>query len=140
MRTTLYRAQKKKDKTWAYGFPFTWIEHNFNYLEMMHEMDATGYFRPTEIIPETLCECIGKMDLNNKFIFEQDVVSARRYQQTHILRVVFNTNTCAFEFRKNVVVGAYGEMATYTYRIHEFDRMKVIGNMIDNPDLLDKKE
>lgn len=140
MRTVLYKAQRKDTKEWIYGFPYTWTEHNTSYLEVMHECDKTGYYGQKAIIPETLCECIGRQDENHKYIFENDIVVAWRFQEKHQGKIVYNERVCAFELRENFIAGAYGERATHTYRIHEFDRMKVIGNMIDNPELLDKKE
>lgn len=138
MRITLYKAQRKSDRQWIYCFPYTSKEHNSSYLELMHDIDKPGCY--VEIIPDTLCECIGRQDENYKYIFENDIVVAWRFQEKHQGKIVYNEKVCAFELRENFIAGAYGERATHTYRIHDLNRMKVIGNMIDNPALLDKKE
>ncbi len=91
----------------------------------------------SEVIPETVGDCTGAPDKNGKWIFEGDIVKFRYFGSDCIGKVVFNTKTCGFEIWRNLAVGAYGEKATNTINFAHVDEIEVIGNIHDNPELLE---
>ena len=86
-----------------------------------------------EVIPKTVCWCTGASDKNGKLIFENDILSGH-------IDVEFPED----ETRKHVVWYENGwctnEPGCVDYEaLDDFDseNFEVIGNMIDNPELLE---
>ena len=73
MRKILFRAKRKDNKQWVYGLPCCGVftkEQTITHIDTeTQEVDS-----PYEIIPETVCQYIGRDDRSNTPIFEGDVV------------------------------------------------------------------
>ena len=146
----LYRGKRVDNNEWVYGFYFC-IYHNDNREHLHHfiiplntpilEDIPIGKIQ-VEVDPNTIDKYVGKNDQKNKMIFENDIIKAQPYgprSDIEIRKVVFNDRTCGFEMWWNVVVGAYGEQATYTRNFansENYRTFEVIGNIHDNPELL----
>jgi uncharacterized phage protein (TIGR01671 family) len=86
-----------------------------------------------EVLPKTVCWCTGASDKNGKLIFENDILSG------HI-----DDEFPEDETRKRVVWHENGWCTNepgcdYYEALDDFDSeiFEVIGNMIDNPELLE---
>lgn len=121
----LFRAKRKDNGEWTEGF-------------LLKRWDGLWIFSIDEkfadlIIPSTICQCTGLKDKNGKLIFENDILSG------HI-----DDEFPEDETRKRVVWHKNGwctnEPGCDDYEaLDDFDseNFEVIGNMIDNPELLE---
>lgn len=78
----------------------------------------------------------GLHDKNGKEIYEGDIVEFEQFKEKKKGKIVFNYKTCSFEVWVTIVVGAYGEKATNQYLICHCDCIEVIGDIYQNPELL----
>lgn len=121
----LFRAKRKDNGEWTEGF-------------LLKRWDGLWIFSIDEkfadlIIPSTICQCTGLKDKNGKLIFENDILSG------HI-----DDEFPEDETRKRVVWHKNGWCTNepgcdYYEELDDFDseNFEVIGNMIDNPELLE---
>ena len=79
----------------------------------------------------------GLTDRNGRKIFEGDICKFKRFYDVHIGKVVFNVTTASFIMWYQPIVGAYGEKATQKMLLSVCDDIEVIGNIHDNPELLE---
>lgn len=83
---------------------------------------------------------IGKVDINQKKIFESDILKFKDpsyWEHIAYGQVVYNTRNCQFEVR-NLKRSTYSDKS-FSYPEHEFCRMheiEVIGNIYENPNML----
>ena len=121
----LFRAKRKDNGEWTEGF-------------LLKRWDGLWIFSIDEkfadlIIPSTVCQCTGLKDKNGKLIWENDILSG------HI-----DNEFPEDETRKRVVWHKNGWCTSeqgrdYYEELDDFDseNFEVIGNMIDNPELLE---
>lgn len=121
----LFRGKRKDNGEWVEGF-------------LLKRWDGLWIFSIDEkfadlIIPSTICQCTGLKDKNGKLIWENDILSG------HI-----DDEFPEDETRKRVVWHENGwctnEPGCDDYEaLDDFDseNFEVIGNMIDNPELLE---
>lgn len=121
----LFRAKRKDNGEWTEGF-------------LLKRWDGLWIFSIDEkfadlIIPSTICQCTGLKDKNGKLIFENDILSGN-----------IDDEFPEDETRKRVVWHKNGwctnEPGCVDYEtLDDFDseNFEVIGNMIDNPELLE---
>ena len=121
----LFRGKRKDNGEWVEGC-------------LLKRWDGLWIFSIDEkfadlIIPSTICQCTGLKDKNGKLIFENDILSG------HI-----DDEFPEDETRKRVVWHENGWCTNepgcdYYEALDDFDseNFEVIGNMIDNPELLE---
>ena len=144
MREILFKAKRKDNGEWAEGY----LAKGKWYLdekEIYAILPLDLCFYPNceinewiEIDPETLCRYTGLTNKNGKKIWENDICSFKRGKNYYIGKIVWNKKTAAFEMWFDVTVGAYGEKATKTMLLVNISGIEVIGNIFDNPELLEK--
>ncbi len=133
MREILFKAKRKDNGEWVEGYyradPDLDMHYicGWNYYPSENGLEREPF--EYEINPETLCQYIGLKDKNGKKIWENDIVKCRHSQSfgnvkwycgDYIGWCVDDVYDCEQQFDKDM-----------------FDTCEVIGNVFDNPELLE---
>lgn len=125
----LFRGKLIDNSGWVYGLPSYDEDGEIKEIEVCSEDYIDFYLVDTS----TICQCTGLKDKSGKLIFENDILSGH-------IDVEFPED----ETRKCVVWHENGWCTNdpgcdYYEKLDDFDseNFEVIGNMIDNPELLE---
>ena len=138
MREILFKAKRKDNDEWVEGYyskdPDLKIHYisswNYYYTEGGLEREPFDY----EIIPYTLCEYTGMKDKNGNKIWENDIVKRPNERLRHPnTQVVWYQPDLCFYF---VDIENWHEAIYQDSK----DKIEVIGNVFDNPELLEVEE
>lgn len=133
MREIKYRAIDRHSGEWVYGVPFTSQENNFTDFEAMHVCDSTGYWRIFQVVPDTLCQYTGLKDRNGREIYEGDILY-HPMQGKRKVYYPFTERVASYGLR---MIEGEVKMAN---TLSEGFLYEIIGNIHDNPELLEVKE
>lgn len=132
MREILFRGKRVDNGEWVEGnfikdnWGDTYGELIYGILQDREAPAGLAGWIPKRVLPETVGEYTGLTDKNGKKIFEGDIIrsnSERGY-------IEYYPNDCAFD-----VVDDHG----FYWLISEMSNIEVIGNIHDNPELLEEK-
>lgn len=140
MREILFRGKRKDNGEWVYGYicyyGFTGEENTYivpNYASALYSI---------EVDPETVGQYTGITDDNGKKIFEGDILNVINPDDDdydYITKVYFECNTLCVD-----VEGQDYDYTSIGFAVeiwdNECDRVEVIGNIHDNPELLKEQE
>jgi uncharacterized phage protein (TIGR01671 family) len=125
----LFHAKRKDNGEWIFGN----LIQTDDGVYIIQNYVPQHSIKNCEVDPSTVCRCTGREDMNGKLIFENDILSGH-------IDVEFPED----ETRKRVVWHENGwctnELRCDDYeKLDDFDseKFEVIGNMIDNPELLE---
>ena len=132
------RGKRKDNDEWVEGYL---IQGNRTYIVTIEAINcmvvSTSYMASielVEVIPETVGQCTGLEDMNGKLMFEGDVVRTKYYG-----KIIKNRNVADYDIFK--VVYAYAmfraEKKNRAFNLVSGERYEVIGNIYDNPELLE---
>ena len=146
MREILFRGKRKDNGKWVEGFfvkriePLTLIPKCYILVQEEDTSGITG--EPTghlntefswyEVIPETFGQYTGLKDKNGKRIFEGDICQHEKTRRT--ISVSWHGTMAGYVWSKRIEdsnLFDFGEL----FRVH--DKYAVIGNIHDNPELLE---
>lgn len=123
-----------------------WVEGNYVHTRLGREMiaDGTTYFginRPCmiDIDVNTLCKCIGFFDQDGKEIFEGDIVGFIDCKSTEN---GYSEQCCrglVVWDRETASIQVTGRLLAESYEVLGGTDCKVIGNIFDNPELLEQE-
>lgn len=130
MREILFRGKIVENGEWAYGAYYglcriTNKAGDFGYAHLMRQSNDEPLYR---VDPETVGQYTGLTDKNGKRIFEGDILS----DGGDTYKVMFEEGVFQIE-NSHYTTGLY--VAVHIDKIDE-----VIGNIYDNPELLEAKE
>ena len=140
----LYRAKRIDNGEWVEGF-YAVIGEKTVIIEKEREefYDVEGDKKSNgnkivEVDPSTICQCTGLKDKNGKLIWENDVVGFWDTYSTEnaqaeadcIGKVVWADETISFQVTNRLSAESYEVL----------DECGVIGNIFDNPELLESEE
>lgn len=119
MREILFRGKLKSNDEWSFG--------NLNVslrAVVIITPDETPIGKYGQVIPETVGQYIGLTDKNGKKIFEGDIVKYK------------NSSPCEIAYIDSQFVMMWKNFYRNFERVYD-DEIEVIGNIHDNPELLE---
>lgn len=136
MREILFRGKRKGNGKWVYGYLYVRKDGEY---EISHYDEEFDFERFTyDVFPETVEQYTGIVDDNGEKIFDGDILKVvnSKYKKTYITRVHIYFNTlCVNAYGKNyeyVPIGFANELWN-----DESYKVEIIGNIYDNPELLE---
>ena len=135
MREILFKAKRKDNGKWVKGFYYETYWKNYILFGM-----ADGVPNMIEVFPETLCQYTGMTDKNGDKIWENDIVEADgikgiikfgKYKHHNSIQVGWFVDFINKEQLKYV-------RQDYIFWIEQ--GITIIGNVFDNPELLEEEK
>ena len=128
----LFRAKRIDNGGWVQGYLFGIWEKRYILWGMTNDIPNM-----VEVDPHTICQCTGLKDKNGKLIWENDIVGYWDTYSTEngqaemdcIGKVVWDGETISFQVTNR--------LSSESYEV--LDECSVIGNIFDNPELLESE-
>ena len=127
MREILFRGKQTDNGTWTYGYLFCIWERTYLCWGTTNNVPNMK-----EVLPETVCQFTGLHDKNGRKIFEGDILGGfldEEYPEHETVVVV--------EWHENMWVTRQGKYLPDLLELCDLDCFEVIGNIYDNPELLE---
>lgn len=90
----------------------------------------------SDVVPETVCQYTGLIDKNGRKIFEGDVLSGKEYHEMG-QGGEYKPDKCVIRWSEKHA--AFAPVYWWKEYSHDLKHYEVIGNIFDNPELLDKE-
>ena len=133
----LSKAKRVDNGEWVQGY-LVYDNRDKLYRIIMEIQYSTGTCITTDNAPRvdssTICRCTGSKDKNGKLIWENDIANC--FEAECCGKISWNESEAGFYFDVLLEDGTYEEEHIYDYA----DCMDVIGNIFDNPELLEREE
>lgn len=121
----LCRGKRIDNGEWIQGYLYGIWERRYILWGMINDIPNMA-----EVDPETVCQCTAMPDKNNKLIFENDIAIKHNDDDKEPYLIRWSENYAAWEL-------AQCGCAMYGFFDVDFGEIEVIGNAIDNPELLE---
>lgn len=133
MREILFKAKRKDNGEWVEGYYQKRFDLDGSEQHLIFWSKSYTVWEYAEINPDTICQYTGLTDKNGKRIWENDIVEERHRgvitMRYHVLWD-FKETSWMFETKSSARYGIYA--------INQ-RKFEVVGNIFDNPDLLEVK-
>ena len=136
IREVIFRGKRADNGEWIEGDLLQIKYYNKPIIECKI-MPQTPVSSAYPVFSETIGQFTGLTDKNGVRIFEGDICRFKRFNDVHVGKIIFNETTASFVMKYQSIVGAYGEKATHKMLLSVCDDIEVIGNIHDNPELLE---
>ena len=130
MREILFRGKQTDNGTWTYGYLFCIWEKTYLCWGTTNNVPNMK-----EVLPETVCQFTGLHDKKGRKIFEGDILGGfldEEYPE--------HETVVAVEWHENMWVTRQGEFLPDLLELDDSDCFEVIGNIYDNPELLEGRD
>ena len=129
----LYKARRIDNGEWVQVYLYGIWERRYILWGMTNDVPNM-----IEVDPDTICQCTGLKDKNGKLIWENDIVAYWDTYSTEngqaemdcIGKVVWDDETISFQVTNRLSAESYEVL----------DECSVIGNIFDNPELLESED
>ena len=140
----IFRGKRKDNGEWIYGFYVFQRKRSGVFGQVLSELDFDRYFiidtcgTWNEVIPETVGQSTGRKYANDKLLFEGDIVKwysdyDDTWEYSHTAEyygvVVWNENDYCWSIKANDELIPFND--------YDWDVSMVVGNIHDNPKLLE---
>lgn len=128
----LFKAKRKDNGEWVQGNLVFSVYHKNDVCVGQYGNEVGMH----EVDPSTICQCTGLKDKNGKLIWENDIVD-RKEDYPEIVKYKDGDWTIDYSYALNMKAGnGYCNLGFYA---QERKCVEVIGNIFDNPELLERK-
>ena len=145
----MYKAKRTDNNEWVHGYL---IKLNQEYKIISVDADTLGKSVP--IKEDTICQCTGMEDNNYKLIFTNDIVEFQHrkndknpdryllwWNKEMSAMTAIDANKCVYDGHDYTGLDVYSSIPLMVQDPYgDFYDIKVIGNIIDNPELVKVKE
>ena len=144
MREILFRGKRTDNGEWEYGD--LWCNpYGKRAVCIVSPINDQGTTGGNEVIPETVGQYTGLTDRNGRKIFEGDIVSGTAYSSEWIGVIVWIDEIASFGvryFHRTEPTAWQNSSILTAVSRHRQDKFaaQVIGNIYDNPELLEVKK
>lgn len=125
----LFRGKRIDNNEWEYGLPSYDEDGEIEEIEVWSEDDINFY----SVDPSTVCQCTGGKDKNSKLIYENDIA---KDDKGNLYKAFWQDNHYQFSWMcvksEKLPIGA-----KWNFDCFRGYEMEVIGNVFDNPELLE---
>ena len=111
----------------------TVLFHDVDAATIFNQHPADGSLQGFEVDTSTICQCTGLKDRNGKQVWENDIVNCLTEECCGYIG--WNESEAGFYFNVLLKDGRFEEEHIYDYQ----DGIEVIGNIFDNPELLESE-
>lgn len=127
----LCRGKRIDNGEWVEGYlSYTFCTEKGNESYYFYAKDSLDFFCRCVVDASTICQCTAIPDKNNKLIFENDIAIKHNDDDKEPYLIRWSENYAAWEL-------AQCGCAMYGFFDVDFGEIEVIGNAIDNPELLE---
>ena len=126
----LFRAKRVDNGKWTYGYLYCIWERKYILWGMTNNVPDM-----TEVEPSTICQCTGLIDKNGKLIWENDIciiTDGTLDEEDGYFRLDWEIDRAMFEFEGTGICANFDNVSGYD--------CEVVGNIFDNPELLEVEE
>lgn len=126
----LFRGKRIDNGEWVEGYlsyPFCTKKGNESYY--FYAKDSLGFFCRCVVDASTICQCTGLKDKNGNLIWENDIVKINNSKANTVVA-----------FRDFEIICTIPNEKYYKHRLEYDTEYEVIGNVFDNPELLEVQE
>lgn len=128
----LCRGKRSDTGEWVEGFPF--LVNDVSYILPHHNTGQPIHIdnllsTSVEVSKSTICQCTGLKDKNGNLIWENDVVKINNSKVNTLIT-----------FRDFEIICTIPNEKYYKHRLEYDNEYEVIGNIFDNPELLESEE
>lgn len=123
----LFKAKRIDNGEWVQGYLYGIWEKRYILWGMINDVPNI-----IEVDPSTICRCTGSKDKNDNLIWENDVVKCK----VGTAKVIFDR----LEWRTEWLEDNLWRKDLYYWAVEAIQKAEVIGNIFDNPELLEGGE
>ena len=139
MREILFKAKRKDNGKWVEGYYQKRYDLLGNEEYLIFDADSYTVWEYAEIDPETLCQFTGRCDIYGNKIWEHDILKTWSDEYAQVKFGLYSTGFASDDCNQGFYV-ELPEDAIYRYELGYWCKETyVIGNVFDNPELLQDK-
>lgn len=133
----LFKAKKVNNGEWVQGYLYGIREKRY----ILWGMTNDNPNMIVEVVPSTICQCTGLKDKNGKLIWENDVI--KYHFGNAYAQIRYGAYQNCFDSQKAEHIGFYVDWSERRNRRKDLGywinmvNAEVIGNIFDNPELLE---